>query len=388
MDPAHHHREAPSVAVAMLICPPAPRVKASRPRSTVTSPVEMSSPADSPLPLHSVAILDRRWLALVDSDPRATAFHHPAWARLVERCYGWSTFVLAEMTSDGTICAGVPVAEVSNWPRRRRWITLPYVDHCPPLGSFTSQHELPTSLARCRDRSGVSTFEVRTEIEGPGVHHRSLWVRHVLPLLDDPEEQFKAFHRMTRRNVRQSEGSGLVVRQEDQAEALVETFYGLHVGTRKRLGVPVQPKRFFRLLWEEFIAAGRGFVLVAYAGSRPAAAAVFLTWNGNLIYKFGASDPDAWHARPNNLLFWHAIRSAIENGDRELDFGRSEIHQDGLRTFKSGWGAREETLTYSYVSDRPPPGASRSPALVSATIRRSPSWVARGLGELLYRFAA
>jgi hypothetical protein len=130
-------------------------------------------------------------------------------------------------------------------------------------------------------------------------------------------------------------------------------------------------------------------VPVVYAGSKPVAAAVFLAWNGNLIYKFGASDPAAWAARPNNLLFWEVIRSAVENGDRTLDFGRTDLDQEGLRTFKSGWGAAEEPLTYSYVSTgRPPSGPPRSPSVLSAAIRSSPSWFGRLLGELLYRIAA
>ncbi len=349
----------------------------------------MTSHPESPPALQSAAIVDPRWLALVDSHPSATPFHHPAWGRLVERCYGYRPFVLAETAPDGTIRAGLPVVEVSSWLHKRRLVSMPFADYCPPLGSFTDPRDLSCRLVLARDRAGLSSLEVRAGLEGSVVRRRSDWVRHALPLGDDADVQFQAFHRMTRRNIRHAERSGLTVHTGEDADALTETFYRLHLETRRRLGVPVQPRRFFRLLWEELVGTDLGFVLLAYAGPRPVAAAVFLTWNGNMIYKYGASDPEAWHARPNNLLLWHAIRRAIDHGNRCLDFGRSELDQEGLRSFKAGWGAREEPLVYSYLSEQSPPANGRRVAAVLApVIRRSPRWVPRLLGELFYRYAA
>jgi CelD/BcsL family acetyltransferase involved in cellulose biosynthesis len=332
---------------------------------------------------------DPRWVALVESTEDATPFHHPAWSRLIERCYGYRSFVLAERDANGTIRGGLPIVEVPGLIRGRRWISVPFADHCAPLGSFTDPETLPRRLALARGNAGISSLEVRAALAGAGVHRESHWVRHVLRLRSDPDAQFRTFHRMTRRNVRQAERSGLVVRERGEVDAVTEIFYALHLDTRRRLGVPVQPRRFFRLLWEELVAAGLGFVLIVEAGSKPVAGAVFLSWNGNTIYKFGASDPEAWHARPNNLLFWHAIRRAIERRDRSLDFGRSELDQAGLRVFKAGWGAEEEPLVYSHVAEQAPGLAvRRASELLAPAIRRSPRWVTRLLGELLYRHAA
>jgi CelD/BcsL family acetyltransferase involved in cellulose biosynthesis len=347
----------------------------------------MSHPA-SPFVLHSVSILDPRWTAFVDAESAATPFHHPAWGRLVERCYGHRPFVFVELHADNSIRAGLPMAEVASWPRRRRWISLPFVDYCPPLGSFTDPAALPRELVTARERAGVAGIQMRAAFPGSAVHRESNWVRHVLPLGADTEAQFQGFHRMTRRNVRHAERSGLVIREEPEANALTETFYGLHVETRRRLGVPVQPRRFFRLLWEELIAADLGFVLIAYAGSKPVAGGVFLTLHGNIIYKFGASDAQAWSARPNNLLFWHAIRRGIETGATSLDFGRTDLVQDGLRSFKAGWGTREEPLVYSYLPERPRDSVRRVSSVLAPAIRRSPRWMTQLLGELLYRYAA
>jgi CelD/BcsL family acetyltransferase involved in cellulose biosynthesis len=348
----------------------------------------MTSHLSSPPALEQAAIDDSRWVAFVESHPQATPFHHPAWGRLIARCYGFESFVLVKTAADGSAVAGLPVVEAPRRFRSPRWVSIAFADHCPPLG-FTEPADFAHRLELARDRAGVTSVEIRASLDGSAFYHQSNGVRHVLPLGNDPEAQFQAFHRMTRRNVRHAERSGVVIREGEDVTALTETFYNLHLETRKRLGVPVQPRRFFRLLWEELVAPGLGFVLIGCARGKPVAAAVFLSWNRSVIYKFGASHHDAWHARPNNLIFWHAIRRAIANGDRYLDFGRSELDQEGLRSFKAGWGAREESLVYSYLSEQPPAASIlRGAALLAPVIRHSPRWVPRLLGELFYRHAA
>ena len=57
-----------------------------------------------------------------------------------------------------------------------------------------------------------------------------------------------------------------------------------------------------------------------------------------MIYKFGASDHNAWPQRPNHALFWSAIRWACDNNLSLYDFGRANLDNEGLRTFKSNWG--------------------------------------------------
>jgi lipid II:glycine glycyltransferase (peptidoglycan interpeptide bridge formation enzyme) len=174
-------------------------------------------------------------------------------------------------------------------------------------------------------------------------------------------------------------------------EGLTEVFYDLHAATRRRLGVPVQGRRFFELLWDRVLEPGGGSVLVASVGNEPIAAAVFLAAGDTVIYKFGASDADAWRLRPNNALFWTAIRDACADGRRYLDFGRSDHESEGLRRFKSSWGAEEIPLVYS--STRPTAVAhtglpGRLGRAASFVIRRSPPVVCRVIGRAFYRYAA
>ncbi len=78
-----------------------------------------------------------------------------------------------------------------------------------------------------------------------------------------------------------------------------------------------------------------------------------------------------------------------DNGYRYFDFGRTEIDNQHLRDFKLGWGAKEESLIYTTISDRKPKTSyGHSRKILSAVIRRSPLFVCRALGEMLYKHYA
>jgi CelD/BcsL family acetyltransferase involved in cellulose biosynthesis len=327
---------------------------------------------------------DPRWRSFVSSCAEAGPFHHPAWATLLARCYGFRPFALALVNAEGTIEAGIPVLEEPRPLRSPRLLSLPFTDVCLPLAC--------SEAARARlaaDVAATGRLELHAPLAGPGLVTRVRGVRHVLDLEPDAETLRGRFRQQTRRNVARAEREGAVVRPGETRADLVEIFYELHLRTRRRQGVPVQPRRFFELLWDDLIEPGLGTVFLAYSGPRPIAGAVFLAWNGTVTYKFGASDPAHWRLRPNNLLFWEAIRRACARGDRTLDFGRTELENHGLREFKSGWGAREEPLLYTFAGAAPRAEARRRVAgALGATIRHSPLWVCRAVGEAAYRYAA
>ncbi|MDQ3809210.1 MAG: GNAT family N-acetyltransferase [Chloroflexota bacterium] len=193
---------------------------------------------------------------------------------------------------------------------------------------------------------------------------------------------------MHQRNIRKSERSELRV-EFGHSVSDIKSFYRLHLLTRRRLGVPIQPRRFFDLWRNKLADNGLGFVLSVHLDQIPIAAAVFLSWNGTLVYKYGASDPMYWEHRPNNLLFWTAIRWGCEHGFHTFDWGRTDLDDQGLRDFKTGWGAKEEPLTYSFIANTPfKPSSDRLKKAMGIVIRRSSPWVCRTMGELLYRYAS
>ena len=335
--------------------------------------------------MNLVEIGDPGWNDFAASHPDATLFHHPAWVGLLADCYGYRALAVTIPGHGAPVIAGAPVMEVASPLGRRRWVSLPFTDHCPPLGGGADLVTALTELGRSRALDGI---EVRAPLTpGDHVHWTSAHVRHELALTTDHPRIWAGFNKNHRRNVRIAERGGVRIVRGSSADDL-EVFYKLHLRTRRRLGVPIQPRRFFRLLLDRVLAPGLGFILTAYSGEVPVASAVFGSHNGTLIYKYSARDERYAKLDANYLLLWSAIQWGCESGHRVFDLGRSDLDQPLLRGFKDGWGAREEPLSYAWIARAPvKTRARRLDGAMGVVIRNSSPWLCRAVGELFYKYA-
>lgn len=351
-------------------------------------------PADFAWPVTETRLIDPiadpDWLELVGSSPNAELFHHPRWLELLRSQYGYEFQACCIAGSRG-IEAGIPIARVESRLTGRRLVSVPFSDVCAPLlardGSPTALEALGPALAGEAGRSGLELTIHAALPSTPGAFVQPSFFRHLLPLSGDPAEVEQRYSKsQVKRGIKKARREGLGVERRTDAAAL-DAFYSLHLTTRRKLGVPTQPKRFIRR-FEELFDAGMGFVGLVLDEREPIAAAVFLTFNGTVTYKYGASDTSKLAKRPNNLLFAETIRWACEEGFDTLDFGRTDIDNDGLRSFKRSWGAEEVELSYTYLTEsEPSPGPGLRDRVMGATIRRSPAFVGRLIGEALYRHA-
>ena len=340
--------------------------------------------------LTALEIDDERWTRFVERAPGALPFHHPSWARLLADCYGYRPFALVLQDGDG-VAVGIPVIEIRTVLGRRRWISLPFTDYLPPLAR--SEHLVPllvSEMGAARQAQRISQVEIRAAVTDLAARPQPSGFLHVLRLAPDPAKVFRTFHRsQVQQRIGKAERDGVTVQRASSKVDLTQTFYELHLETRHRLGVPIQPRRYFDLLWERIVKPGHGFVLLAYWKAMPIAAAVFLAWNGTVTYKYSASRQEFWRLRPNNLIIWNGIRWGCENGFHTFDFGRTEPGNEGLRSFKSGWGTSEQPLTYSLLAGTTPTQAiTRAAEMLRRPIQTMPAWFCRLIGELAYKRAA
>lgn len=335
-------------------------------------------------------LTDPRWAEFVARQPTATPFHHPDWGRLVARCYGFRAFAITTSDATGEIRAGLPVVEVRHLRGAPKWVSLPFTDYCPPLLSAPEEEgPLSSALLEASKAAGVQRVEARAPLADTAPASKAF--RHVVALDGDPDKVYARFRRQVRQQIRQAENMGVTVRTATSPEDLLDTFYHLHLRTRRRIGVPVQPRRFFRMLWDSIVTTGLGLIFIAEVSGQPIAAQVCLAWNGTMVGKFSASDDKAWSLRPNDLIIWHSIKTAFELGCRYLDMGRTDAENKGLRAFKRSWAAAEEPLVYGTLGEGPEPASANdgmAGELLAATIRHSPLVVCRAAGEILYRYAA
>jgi CelD/BcsL family acetyltransferase involved in cellulose biosynthesis len=333
---------------------------------------------------------DDRWLRFIDEAPGVSPFHLPAWLRALSTTYGYKGLIAAKLDEAGDVVGGLPLLRVVRPLAGSVYVSLPFTDHVAPLARG-EQEALALTVALDRWRRDLADIRVEVRASLPSIEScqtAEAGVRHLL-MLEPSAGDLRRLKTSVARDVRAAERAGVGIRFSRSAQDL-STFYTLHLDTRRRLGVPVQPRRFLQAVWTHLIEPGLGFIAVAEGGGgEPLAAALFLVHKGIAVYKYGASDASRWHLKPNHLLFWRVIQWCCENGIELLDFGRSDLESQGLRRFKSSWGAQEVPLVYSTLGS--PGGAASGRRLASAmniVIRHSPRLVCRVVGELLYRYAA
>ena len=332
-----------------------------------------------------------RWDEIIRHQPQSSIFHSSAWARVLWETYGFRPFFFVVNREIGDASPAIlTLAEVKSWITGRRGVSLPFADKCPMLARNEADFQLLWDWTlRLGQERKWRTVEIRGVPDS--VPEASLeYYHHKLPLVTHATELFPAFDPSVRRAIRKAEKSGVAVTIE-RTEKAIRTYYQLHCLTRRKHGLPPQPLRFFLEIWKHIIAAGFGFIAIARHGERVLAAAVFFEFEKRALYKFGASDPLVDMLRPSNQVMWRGIADLCERGAVELDFGRTSLHNIGLRRYKIGWGCKEDRMRYtkwSFRKARLVEDTDRSESWQNVLFRRCPKALARICGQLLYPHVA
>jgi lipid II:glycine glycyltransferase (peptidoglycan interpeptide bridge formation enzyme) len=328
-----------------------------------------------------------QWHEFAVSHPDATVFHHRNWLHLLMEQYGYRPHVLA-LKRNGAVTSAVPFLETRSLGGKRKMISLPFTDWMEVLASRSGARADMLSGLREACFPGYRTVVIRTDEPLQGEPIANGWVRHELSTAEPADQISARLSPNVKRNLRKAARSQLTFERRFDADAMDE-FYRLHLLTRRKLGVPIQPRSFFRRLTRSILQHRLGFVGIVRRGSDAIAAGVFLAHGQMMTYKYGASHPKALDLRPNDLLFHNAVRLAAEEGYSRFDFGVSRLEDEGLRRFKRKWGATETAVHFEYIVGEASQSSPRSLPLsvASLAIRYGPPICCRAMGALFYKYS-
>jgi hypothetical protein len=328
---------------------------------------------------------DPGWMEFIYADQEASLFHHPAWIDFLADTYGYQAFVAVVQNKSGQIVAGLPIMEISNPAGKKRWVSLPFTDHCAPLYRDKKSQELLLENIINQARSEIiASLELRWDIQSPFLFQTTQHVLTTTKLDLKQNEISKSVQNF--RNIRKAEQRGVSIRRGNSIEFLA-AFYKLHLESRRRHGVPIQPWRFFKMLKEQILDRDLGFISLAIKNGKYLSGGVYLTWNQTLTYKYAASSSEGRDLFAGDLLVWDNICFGCENGFKVLDWGRTDIDDSGLRRYKKRWSSEEVPLVYSTNFQSEPSLIRQKITSISKLfISHSPLWVCRLSGELLYKF--
>jgi CelD/BcsL family acetyltransferase involved in cellulose biosynthesis len=334
---------------------------------------------------------DARWSRFVDQHISACAFHSEGWLRALRLTYSYEPFAVTSCAPGMELTDALPLCRVKSWLTGRRLVALPFTDHCQPLaGAGASTRTLIEFLTELAHRERYRFVEIRPaemmdDADIKPENGCAAYYIHWLDLTLSLETIFNLLHKDSiQRKIRRAEREGL--RYEDgRSSEIIKKFYGLLLRTRRRHQLPPQPVEWFENLAKTMGESIQ--VRVASKGDVPVAAIVTLTHRNSIIYKYGCSDERHHPAGSMPFLFWRMIQDAKEAGIPMVDFGRSDLDNEGLIRFKDQWGTRRTQLTYYRF---PPPAATGAHfklggRAAKAIFARLPDQLLTVAGRLFYR---
>lgn len=343
---------------------------------------------------------DSRWDDLVRQHPQSSVFHTGGWLEALRRTYGYSPTALTTSPSRSPLQNAWLFCPVDSWLTGRRWVSLPFSDHCQPLTSDTDcVAQFLGAMGTLIGQERLRYFEIRPlqpleysplALSPVLSYSKHAYCFHCIDLTPDLQTLFHNCHKDSiQRKILRAERERLRY-EEGQCVRLLDAFYALQVLTRSRHGLPPQPREWFRNLVECMGEAAK--IRVAYRGTRPVAALLTIRHKNTMVYKYGCSDAEHNNVGGTQLLLWKTIEEAKEDGMRIFDLGRSDFLDQGLITFKDRWGSSRNNLTYSrFTSALAPknaysaPGYFRNKRVMRNLFSHMPRLLARTVGEALYK---
>lgn len=323
-------------------------------------------------------------------------FTHTAWLKVIAKTYNFNIKIVEMSLDNGFEKFKVLPFEqnfrtekeylpfVEKGIKKLKYISLPFTDFIDTNKNLVSKSVFDYLI----NENKIEEIEIRNSVDDIRFQKKIVGYKHTLDLTKDEDEIFNSFKiTQVKQPIKKSIKEGLKVEIKNDLNS-IQIFYDLHILTRKKLGVPIQPKNFFANLWREIISKGLGYIVLVYFEKRVISAGIFIGVNNICFYKFSASDNIFLKYRPNNLMLWTGIQEAKKRGFKIFDFGRTDLETEGLRKFKLGWGTIEEPLYYSYYPKAPDKSKFDwlKDKVVKPIIRNSPNFVCRLSGELFYKY--
>ncbi len=335
-------------------------------------------------------LADSRWDDLVAAHPRASVFHQAGWLKALAMTYGYRTIAITSAPPEEPLCDGLVFCEVRSWATGSRLVSLPFSDHTEPLLMNGAAHAeiFDWMQAQCRQQHWkyVEFRPLSDAIHAaqPLAQSHSFWL-HTLDLSPSTEQLFSNLHKSClQRRIRHAERQQLSYERGDSGELLGE-FYKLLTLTRKRFGLLPQPRSWFRNVLA--CMKSKAEIRLVRKDGKAVAAILTLRHRGTIVYKYGCSDATYNQLAGMPFLFWKLIEESKAQDIEQIDFGRTDLPNEGLILFKDRFGTQRRRLNYFRYSEKE---LERSAIAADTPATRAlcsvlPAALSSRAGELVYR---
>ena len=339
-----------------------------------------------------------QWDAFVENHPFGWISHLSAWKEVLERTFKHIRGHFVAIWDDGPneIVAGIPIYTVRSWLTGNRLVSVPFITHGEALISSPQHMEMllpPIFDLYKKTRASYiefNTWRSTSLVEDPRLEVSHFYKHHYLPLDRNPEELKKTFHKSSiQRKISRAIKNDLQVKLGKNEEDLA-VFYRIFSRTRKRLGLPPFPYRFFRSSWEVLGPSNLMTLLLVFHNGQPVASSILFKFKEMVVSEFNCDAGGFRNLGVNQFCEWEAIKLAYEQGYKIFSFGRTPPQNKGLMAYKGRWGTTQDDLPSfffpsSFHKEIEEREASWKYKLIKRVSEKTSGSLFHILGELVYR---
>lgn len=290
------------------------------------------------------------WNELLARSDNATIYHTPEWKQFLEKTFNYKPRYLFAKDDVGDLVGMLPLFEVRSKLTGNRLSSVPFSHSCGIIGQDEVRDLLIKEGIELHTSLNNGYFEIRDNIKMEGFSHKNSFSTHILDLSFNIDEVWKKLDKSSVRwAVNKSKKIGLNAESSTNKEDLLQ-FYELNCTTKKDIGVPCHPWNFFRNMFS--CLEGKVSLYVAKHGEEIVGGGIFEYFNNNVIYGYGAANPEFLKFHPYNSFIWQSIEDSCRDGYSTFDFGRTSYDNTGLMNFKKKWGTSEKKLYYAYYPNK------------------------------------
>ncbi|MDQ7063933.1 MAG: FemAB family PEP-CTERM system-associated protein [candidate division KSB1 bacterium] len=284
------------------------------------------------------------WDEFIHQHPEGKIYHLSCIHRVIRRSFGHRIFYLVARRN-GSIVGGLPIVHMKSRLFGNFMVSLPFFNYG---GLCADDPEVKRALLqqaiRIASAESVNYLELRhIEPQFQNLACKSHKVAMLLDLPQHPEMLWNGFKSKLRSQIRRPQKEGIQVKVAKYE--LLDDFYRVFSVNMRDLGTPVYSKNLFANMLK--YCHKNAWIVVAYKDRTPLAAGFLLGYKGVMEIPWASSLRKYNRLAANMLMYWHALKFAIEQGYNKFDFGRSSPDSGTFR-FKRQWGAEPVPLNWEY----------------------------------------
>jgi len=293
----------------------------------------------------------QRWGTFVYQHPYGTIFQTPEIFEVYKNTKNWQPLFFAALDSDKNILGlTLAVIQKESGVLRGRYTARAIVWGGPLIESAEQRAEVMKCIldalaggllnqvifVQFRNLFDLSLDKKEFIEHGYSIQEHLNFVAQV-----DKEEEvlWDNLASAKRRAVRKAISEKIEIKRATDLSQIKES-YAVFKLFYKRIRVPLPDISFFESIFQILHPKNMVTIFLAYDQEKIVGALYLLTYKGRATISYTTSLPEYQHKRPNDLLYWEAMKWSSKNGYRVFDFGGAGNpgKKYGVREFKRQFG--------------------------------------------------